>query len=234
MSVLEEGTQDALLDHPLTTILSPWNSRVSSDFERNLVPAAGEGATTGDGSKRRRSFEWVQIGSEQPDELRLKTGKYSFSQAIAIIDRHRMAVQATVGVALVGRLVLEFKLLVLLVNSGQLLTEVPHIGIAMLGYLMVLWFMTARTRDRYAFGMALGIGVLQGTYAIAQVVVQRPWTLAVAFSWAIIGLAHATMAGAAIHASTAYPPFDTKQPWIVGFVTAVLLIAGGWLAPLVI
>jgi hypothetical protein len=99
---------------------------------------------------------------------------------------------------------------------------------------MVLWFMAARTRDRYAFGMALGIGVLQGTYALAQVVIHDPWSFGVAFSWGVVGLAHATMAGAALHASTGYPPFDTKRPWIVGFASAVGLLALGWLAPMVI
>jgi hypothetical protein len=205
---------------------------VSSEFDRNLAPApAGAGA---DGSARRRSFEWVQVNGEELDEKRLKSGKYSFSQALAIIEKHRMAVQGTVGVALIGRLLLEFQLLTLLGQPGQLLPAVPHIGLALLGYLMVIWFMAARTRDRYAFGMALGIGVLQGTYAIAQVVMQRPWTFGVAFSWAVVGLAHVAMAGAAMHASTAYPPFDTKRPWIVGFGTAIALIALGWLAPMVI
>ncbi|MDQ3995673.1 MAG: hypothetical protein M3303_01505 [Gemmatimonadota bacterium] len=205
---------------------------MSSDFERDLAPATGapaEGATA-----RRRSFEWVEVGAEQAEEKRLKTGKYSFSQALAIIEKHRMAVQATVGVALIGRLLLEFQLFMLFIDSKRLLAAVPHIGLALLAYLMVLWFMTARTRDRYAFGMSLGIGVLQGTYGFAQVVMQRPWTFGVAFSWAVVGLAHVAMAGAAIHASTAYPPFDTKRPWIVGFATAVGLITLGWLAPLVI
>jgi hypothetical protein len=205
---------------------------VSSDFERDLAPVPA--APTEDGKPKRRSFEWVPVGGEELDEKRLKTGKYSFSQALAIIEKHRMAVQATVGVALVGRLLLEFQLLMLLGDAGRLLAAVPHIGLALLAYLMVIWFMAARTRDRYAFGMTLGIGVLQGTYAIAQVVMQRPWTFGVAFSWAVVGLAHVSMAGAAIHASTAYPPFDTKRPWIVGFATAVGLIALGWLAPLVI
>jgi hypothetical protein len=205
---------------------------VSSDSERDLAPAvAGPG---GGGSPKRRSFEWVEVQGEELDEKRLKSGRYSFSQALAIIEKHRMAVQATVGVALIGRLVLEFKLLILLGQPGQLVPQVPHIGLALLSYLTVVWFMAARTRDRYAFGMALGIGVLQGTYAIAQVVVQRPWTFGVAFSWAVVGLAHVAMAGAAIHASTAYPPFDTKRPWIVGFATSVVLIALGWLAPMVI
>jgi hypothetical protein len=201
---------------------------VSSNFERDLAPAPA--APPREGS----SVQWVQVGAEQLDEKRLKTGKYSFSQALAIIEKHRMAVQATVGVALVGRLLLEFELFTLLIDSKRLLAAVPQIGIALLAYLAVLWFMTARTRDRYAFGMALGIGVLQGTYAIAQVVMLRPWTFAVAFSWAVVGLAHVAMAGAAIHASTAYPPFDTKRPWIVGFATAVGLITLGWLAPVVI
>jgi hypothetical protein len=200
---------------------------VSSDFERNLAPVPGalrEGA----------SVEWVQVVPQPADELRLKTGKYSFSQAIAIIEKHRMAVQATVGVALVGRLLLEFDLLTLLGDPGRLMAAVPLIGLALLAHMMVLWFMAARTRDRYAFGMALGIGVLQGTYAIAQVVMLRPWTFGVAFSWAVLGLAHVSMAGAALHASTAYPPFDTKRPWIVGFATATGLIALVWLAPMLI
>jgi hypothetical protein len=200
---------------------------VSSDFERNLAPVSGalrEGA----------SVEWVQVVPQPADEQRLKTGKYSFSQAIAIIEKHRMAVQATVGVALVGRLLLEFDLLTLLGDPGRLLAAVPLIGLALLAHMMVLWFMAARTRDRYAFGMALGIGVLQGTYAIAQVVMLRPWTFGVAFSWAVLGLAHVSMAGAALHASTAYPPFDTKRPWIVGFATATGLIALVWLAPMLI
>jgi hypothetical protein len=204
---------------------------VSSEFERGLVPAEGVAARNGDGST---GFEWVQVGGQETDEIRLKSGRYSFSQALAIIERHRLAVQATVGVALAGRLVLEFKLFSLLVDSSQLLREVPHIGLALLAYMLVLWFMAARTRDRYAFGMSLGIGVLQGTYALAQVAVQRPWTFGVAFSWAVVGLAHVLMAGAAMHASTAYPPFDTKRPWIVGFATATVLIALGWLAPIVI
>jgi hypothetical protein len=202
---------------------------VSSDFERDLAPVPA--GPTQEGSTK---FEWVPVGGEELDEKRLKTGKYSFSQALAIIERHRMGVQATVGLALVGRLLLEFQLFTLLIDSTRLLAAVPHLGIALLAYLMVLWFMTARTRDRYAFGMALGIGVLQGTYGFAQVFVQRPWTFGVAFSWAVVGLAHVAMAGAAMHASTAYPPFDTKRPWMIGFATAVGLIAIGWLAPMII
>ena len=205
---------------------------MSSDFERDLAPVPA--ASTKEDPPKRRSVEWVEVGDEPLDEKRLKSGRYSFSQALAIIEKHRMGVQATVGLALVGRLLLEFKLFTLLIDPRQLLAEIPHIGIALLAYLMVVWFMAARTRDRYAFGMALGIGVLQGTYAFAQVVVQRPWTFGVAFSWAVVGLAHVAMAGAAIHASTAYPPFDTKRPWIIGFATAVGLITLGWLAPLVI
>jgi hypothetical protein len=202
---------------------------VSSDFQRGLVPAAGSAATNGDGA-----IEWVDVRDGPVDENRLRTGRYSFSQAIAIIEKHRMAVQATVGVALVGRLLLEFQLFTLLIDASRLIAAIPQIGLALLGYMLVLWFMAARTRDRYAFGMALGIGVLQGTYGFAQVVMLRPWTFGVAFSWAVVGLAHATMAGAAIHASTAYPPFDTKRPWVVGFATAVGLMALGWIAPMVL
>ena len=204
---------------------------MSSEFERDLAPVNLPTA-----ERAEEAVEWVDVDAVDPkqEEFRLKTGRYSFSQALAIIERHRMAVQATVGVALLGRLLLEFQLLTLLGDSSRLLPATPHIGLAVLAYLLVLWFMAVRTRDRYAFGMALGIGVLQGTYSIAQAVMLKPWTFGVAFSWLVVALAHGVMAGAALHASTAYPPFDTKRPWVVGFVTAVALLALGWLAPILI
>jgi hypothetical protein len=211
---------------------------VSSEFEHGLAPVnlpTAEQAKDKARHESEESVEWVDINAVDPkkEEFRLKTGRYSFSQAIAIIERHRRAVQATVGAALLGRLLLEFQLLTLLGDPPRLVAAVPHIGLALLAYLLVLWFMAVRTRDRYAFGMALGVGVLQGTYAIAQAVMLNPRTLSVAFSWSVVALAHGLMAGAALHASTAYPPFDTKRPWMIGFVTAVALLALSWLAPLI-
>ena len=211
---------------------------MSSEFDQGLAPVnlpTAEHANDKARHESEESVEWVNVNAVDPkqEEFRLKTGRYSFSQAIAIIERHRRAVQATVGAALLGRLLLEFQLLTLLGDPPRLLAAVPHIGLALLAYLLVLWFMAVRTRDRYAFGMALGVGVLQGTYAIAQAVMLSPWTFGVAFSWSVVALAHGLMAGAALHASTAYPPFDTKRPWMIGFVTAVALLALSWLAPLI-
>jgi hypothetical protein len=39
------------------------------------------------------------------------------------------------------------------------------------------------------------------------------------------------MAIFAFKASTSYPPLDSKRPWIVGFITALVLLAIPWVAP---
>jgi hypothetical protein len=39
------------------------------------------------------------------------------------------------------------------------------------------------------------------------------------------------MAVFAMKAAAAYPPHDSKRPWLVGFVTAVVFLAIPWIAP---
>ena len=60
-----------------------------------------------------------------------------------------------------GEKALMARIKVLVQNADTMLVpELPFIGLALLSYMIVLWFLAARTRDRWGFGMALGIGVL--------------------------------------------------------------------------
>lgn len=157
-----------------------------------------------------------------------------FSEALAQVEHHRNAVRATLGVALLARLAFEYRLPWLLRESANLQAQLPVIGLALLSYLVVLWFLTTRTHDRFGFGMALGIGVLEATYLVVAMAMQRPFTVMGAWPLALAALAHVPMAVAAFKASADFPPHDGKQPWLVGFATALVFLAIPWVAPAVI
>ena len=112
-----------------------------------------------------------------------------FKKALAEVERNRTRVRAALGAALVARLLFEFQFVSLLRESRNLLVQIPYIGLAMLSYLLVLMWLAARTRDRFGFGMALGIGVLETTYLVVNAVMQRPLTFgAVAFILVAVGI----------------------------------------------
>jgi len=155
----------------------------------------------------------------------------AFSRALAQVEAHRSKVRAAVGGAMVLRLLFEFQFVSLLRDSRSLMVQLPYIGFAMLSYLLVLMWLTARTRDRFGFGMALGIGVLEATYLLGAAVVQRPFSFGAVWPPILVAAAHIPMAVFAFKSSAAYPPMDSKRPWIVGFVTALALLAIPWMAP---
>lgn len=155
----------------------------------------------------------------------------AFSRALAQVEGHRSRVRAALGVALVFRVLFEFQFVSLVRDSQSLMVQVPYIGIAMLSYLLVLMWLSARTRDRFGFGMALGIGVLEATYLVAAAVMQRPFTFGSVWPPLVVAIAHVPMAFFAFKAADAYPPMDSKRPWIVGFVTALVFLALPWMAP---
>lgn len=165
------------------------------------------------------------------DEERAPRGSSAFSKALAAVEAHRTKVRAALAAALVARLLFEFQFVTLLRDSRNLLVQVPYIGIAMLSYLLVLMWLAARTRDRFGFGMALGIGVLEATYLVFAAVMTRPFSIAAVWPPLVVALAHIPMAILAFRSSTAYPPLDSKRPWIVGFVTALVFLAIPWMAP---
>jgi hypothetical protein len=165
---------------------------------------------------------------EEPQE---GVGQSKFSRMLAEVERHRTRVSTAIFAALVARLLFEFKFVSLVQNSANLIVQVPYIGLAVLSYLLVLMWMAMKTRDRFGFGMALGIGVLEATYLLVFGAMQRPFDITAAWPPFVVALAHLPMAFFAFRASTSYPPLDSKRPWIVGFVTALVFLAIPWVAP---
>ena len=165
---------------------------------------------------------------DKPAEER---GSSAFSKALAQVEAHRNRVRMALGGALLARVIFEFQFVGLLGNARSLVVQIPYIGIAMLSYLLVLMWLAARTRDRFGFGMALGIGVLEATYLMGAAVMQRPFTVMGVLAPVVVALAHVPMAVFAFQSSTAYPPMDSKRPWIVGFLTALVLLSIPWMAP---
>lgn len=144
---------------------------------------------------------------------------------------HRNRVRIALLVAMLARLFFEFQFVSLVQNSQNLQVQLPYLGLAILSYLLVLMWLSARTRDRFGFGMALGIGVLEAAYLIGAAAVQRPISVGALWPLAVVALAHVPMAVFAFRASAAYPPLDSKRPWVIGFVTALVFLAIPWIAP---
>ena len=154
-----------------------------------------------------------------------------FKQMLAAVEAHRSRVSAALGVALLARLLFEFQFVSLLQSSANLLVQVPYIGFAMLSYLLVLMWLASRTRDRFGFGMALGIGVMESVYLIVVAAAYRPFSFNAVWAPLVVALAHVPMAVFAFRASSAYPPLDSKRPWLVGFATAIVFLVIPWIAP---
>ena len=185
------------------------------EFQRDIAPPPAE--------------KPIEVEQERPRQTRV--GGMSFSEALAVVEGHRNKVQATLGVAMLARLIADFDLLALARAPETLTQQLPYIGLAMLSYMIVLWFMAARTRDRWGFGMALGIGVLQATYVIVALVVQRGWEHPMTM-WkpGVVAVTHLALAFMAFRAGGAYPALDSKKPWVFGFLTAFIFVVIPWIA----
>lgn len=155
----------------------------------------------------------------------------AFSKALAAVEVHRTKVSIALAIAMMARLLFEFQFVALLRNSSNLMVQLPYVGLALLSYMMVLMWMSARTRDRFGFGMALGIGVIEATYLLVVAVMYRPFSIGAVWAPMVVALAHIPMAMFAMKAATAYPPQDSKRPWLVGFFTALVFLAIPWIAP---
>jgi hypothetical protein len=167
---------------------------------------------------------------EAPRQTRV--GGMSFKEALAIVEGHRDKVQATLAIALIIRLVADFDFVVI-ARAHIIVAQLPFIGLAMLSYMVVLWFLAARTRDRWGFGMALGIGVLQATHALVQVValvMDKQFAMPLLWKPVAVVITHVALAYTAFHAGSAYPPLDSKKPWVFGFMTAFIFVAIPWVA----
>lgn len=158
----------------------------------------------------------------------------AFGKALAAVEAHRSKVSIALAAAMLARLLFEFQFVDLLRSSANLMVQIPYIGLALLSYLMVLMWLSARTRDRFGFGMALGIGVIESAYLIVVAVMHRPFSLGAVWAPLVVAAAHIPMVVLALRAAAAYPPHDSKRPWLVGFATALVFLAIPWIAPTLI
>jgi hypothetical protein len=182
-------------------------------FEKNLAPPA---ATT--------KLEPSAAAGDAPEES-------AFSRAVKAVEGHRNRVTIALAAAMIARLLFEFQFVALLRSSANLVIQLPYIGLALLSYLLVILWLSAKTRDRFGFGMALGIGVIEATYLVVVAAMYRPFSIGAVWAPLVVAVAHLPMAFFAMKAATAYPPLDSKRPWLVGFVTAVVFLAIPWIAP---
>lgn len=154
-----------------------------------------------------------------------------FKQALAEVEQHRSRVSTALGIALLARLLFEFQFVSLLRSAPNLVVQLPYLGLAMLSYLLVLLWLAGKTRDRFGFGMALGIGVMESVYLIVVAITHRPFSIGAVWAPLVVALAHIPMAVLAFRSSTAYPPLDSKRPWLMGFAAAIVFLAIPWIAP---
>jgi hypothetical protein len=190
------------------------------EFQRDIAPPSAEESRV------------VEVKVEQEKPRQTRVGAMSFSEALAKVEAHRTKVQTALGFAMLARIIGDFDVPHLVRNANTLLVpELPFIGLAVLSYLIVLWFLAVHTRDRWGFGMALGIGVLQAMYVIVQIVVGRAWeTPMEAWRPALQAITHLLVAFAAFRAGGSYPPHDSKKPWIFGFATGFIFVVLPWVA----
>ncbi|MHB1072681.1 MAG: hypothetical protein ACYC3Q_07640 [Gemmatimonadaceae bacterium] len=184
------------------------------DFTTDMLPPAPQPVREPEHRRREPESELRDSGAAGS----------SFSKALARIERHRSWVQWTLLIALVARLVFDFRILQLAMHEGAVAEALPQIGMALLSYLLVLWFLAVKSRDRVAFGMAIGIGVIEGVYAAWMAWNIRPFHLTTTGPWVALAGSHIAFAIPALLVSRAYPPNDTKRPWLIGFVAAVVLL----------
>ena len=186
------------------------------EFQRDIAPPPAE--------------KPIEVEQERPRQTRV--GGMSFSEALAMVEAHRGRVQTTLGFAMLARLIGEFDIKELVKNADTMLVaQLPFIGLALLSYMIVLWFLAARTRDRWGFGMALGIGVLQATYVLVLLIIGKQWEdLTYVWRPAIQIVTHVALAVMAFRAGGSYPPLDSKKPWIFGFLTAFIFVVVPWIA----
>jgi hypothetical protein len=187
------------------------------EFQRDIAPPPAEKPIA------------VEQEPERPRQTRV--GGMSFSEALAKVESHRTKVQTTLGFAMLARLIADFDILALVRDPDLMMKSLPFVGLALLSYLIVLWFLAARTRDRWGFGMALGIGVLQATYMIVLIVMGRMWENPMqAWRPAAAAITHLALAFTAFRAGSSYPPLDSKKPWVFGFLTAFIFVVIPWVA----
>lgn len=144
-------------------------------------------------------------------------------EAVEALDKHRARVLYALASALVSRLFMAaYTVQRTHARAEDIAAVIPELSLAVLAYAAVLWFMALRGRDRFGFGIALGVAVLEATTQVVSLVRLRPFDLAAAWPMLLIFGTHVWLAVAAFQASMDFPSRSSSRPWLLGFLLAVL------------
>lgn len=143
------------------------------------------------------------------------------------LDKHRKKVVYAMGAALLSRLALEMQHTRIMVSRGEDVSgAVAVISLVIVAYVAALWFMALRGHDRFGFGIALGVAVIEATSQLLGMIRGELPAMANAWPIALVIVSHVALAAAAFQASRDFPSESSSSPWIKGFLVAVLFIVG--------
>jgi hypothetical protein len=172
------------------------------------------------------------------DTLAVHLSGADLERAVQQVAAQRRAVQWALAAAMLGVAVLELRLPSVVLDDARLALElVPVVLVRLVGYLVAAWLLTSRSNDRFGFGLALGLGLVQCVlklYAMGTAPVLNPLQLAADGGLAAL---HLVLAAAALKASLAYPGASRRFPWIIGAAGSLLVIVllplavQGWWQP---
>lgn len=147
------------------------------------------------------------------------------SETAEALDKHRRRVIYALGAAMVARMFAAIAAGRAVAASAPDAVPVGGVAIPLLVYSAVLWFMALRGRDRFAFGIALGIAVIEATSQAVGLV--RGGAVPAGVAWTALVIAtHLLLALVAFQASRDFPSVSSSAPWVKGFVVAMLFTLG--------
>lgn len=159
------------------------------------------------------------------DTLAVHLRGADLERAVQQVAAQRRAVMWALAAAMLGVVVLELRLPSVLLENAKMAVElVPVVLVRLIGYLIAAGLLTSRSNDRFGFGLALGLGLVQFVlklYAMGTAAVLDPMVLAADGGSAAL---HLVLAAAALKASLAYPGASRRFPWIIGALGSLLCI----------
>jgi hypothetical protein len=159
------------------------------------------------------------------DTLAVRYSGADLEREVKKLQGQRRIVQIVLWACMVSVLVLELQLPEMLVNNSKMAVElIPVVSVRLIGYLVVAWLLSDRLRDRFGFGLAIGIGLLQFLLlCYAMVTTLEPGRMSTVET-VVLALMHLVLAGVAVRTSLAYPQDSRRWPWIVGAASALLFL----------
>ncbi len=170
----------------------------------------------------------------EDDRVKVRTPRLSVAGLIETVriregaealDKHRKKVVYFIGVALLSRLFLEVQNTFVMAARGEDVSgNVTVVSLAIVAYLAALWFMALRGHDRFGFGIALGVSVIEATSQVVGLFRGELPTMEQALPMVFVVVSHVLLAAAAFQASRDFPSESSSGPWIKGFLVAVVFI----------